>query len=53
MWGSDSFEQGGVELGKVLASRITPQLVSDEPIPADTDPTTSAAIAWYRRHRSR
>jgi glucose-6-phosphate isomerase len=53
VWGIDSFDQWGVELGKVLASRITPQLVSDEPIPVDTDPTTSAAIAWYRRHRSR
>lgn len=52
VWGIDSFDQWGVELGKVLAGRITPQLIGDEPVPVETDPTTSAAIAWYRRHRS-
>ena len=48
VWGIDSFDQWGVELGKVLAARIATQLTNDEALPADTDPTTAAAIEWYR-----
>ena len=36
VWGIDSFDQWGVELGKELANRITPELTG-EPRPADHD----------------
>ena len=50
VWGINSFDQWGVELGKVLATRITPELTSaDEPA---HDPSTSAMIRWYRSHRA-
>jgi glucose-6-phosphate isomerase len=50
MWGINSFDQWGVELGKELANRITPELVG-EPDPSLHDPSTNAAIAWYRARR--
>jgi glucose-6-phosphate isomerase len=51
IWGVDPFDQWGVELGKQLASRIVPELRGEaEP---DHDPSTDAAIAWYRAHRRR
>ena len=47
LWGLNSFDQWGVELGKVLAARILPEL---EGGPAGThDPSTAALIARLRR----
>ena len=49
IWGINPFDQWGVELGKVLASRIVPELRgSHEP---RHDPSTNAMIEWYRAHR--
>jgi glucose-6-phosphate isomerase len=48
IWGIDSFDQWGVELGKALAARIIPELESDtEPVPAH-DSSTNALIRRYR-----
>jgi glucose-6-phosphate isomerase len=49
-WGIDSFDQWGVELGKVLANRITPELTGDENA-VDHDSSTAAMIEWYRENR--
>ena len=49
IWGIDSFDQWGVELGKVLAQRIVPEL-ADAAAPALAhDGSTNALIARYRR----
>jgi glucose-6-phosphate isomerase len=51
IWGIDSFDQWGVELGKVLAKRIAPELTAaDEPALAH-DSSTNALIRRYRRLR--
>ncbi|HXA53957.1 MAG TPA: glucose-6-phosphate isomerase [Solirubrobacteraceae bacterium] len=51
IWGIDSFDQWGVELGKALAMRIAPELQS-EPEPALAhDSSTNALIRWYRARR--
>ncbi|MFT3855772.1 MAG: glucose-6-phosphate isomerase [Ilumatobacteraceae bacterium] len=49
VWGIDSFDQWGVELGKALANRITPELSGSEAPQHDT--STTALIEWYRSHR--
>ncbi len=51
MWQIDSFDQWGVELGKELANRITPEL-TDTPDPNIHDTSTNAAIDWYRARRA-
>lgn len=51
VWGIDSFDQWGVELGKELSQRITPDLAGSGPLD-DHDPVTRAAIEWYRARRS-
>jgi len=49
IWNIDSFDQWGVELGKVLAQRIIPELESkDEPQLAH-DSSTNNLIAYYRK----
>ncbi|BAN03381.1 6-phosphogluconolactonase/glucose-6-phosphate isomerase [Ilumatobacter coccineus YM16-304] len=50
IWGVNSYDQWGVELGKELANQITPELVG-EPSPDDHDSSTNALIAHYRSHR--
>ena len=50
IWDIDSFDQWGVELGKVLAKRIIPELSSDSPL--EHDSSTNALIARYRARRS-
>jgi glucose-6-phosphate isomerase len=51
IWGVNSFDQWGVELGKVLAQRIVPELESaDEPRLAH-DSSTNALIRRYRKER--
>ncbi|HUS42207.1 MAG TPA: glucose-6-phosphate isomerase [Ilumatobacteraceae bacterium] len=50
VWGINSYDQWGVELGKELANQITPELTG-EPTPSAHDTATNALIAWYRAHR--
>ena len=49
IWGINSFDQWGVELGKVLAQRIIPELESKEAPDLRHDSSTNALIARYRR----
>ena len=51
VWDVNSFDQWGVELGKALANRITPELTGEEPAKGAHDSSTSAMIGWYRAHR--
>src|SRR5581483_4885055 len=48
IWHIDSFDQWGVELGKVLAKRIVPELESDAPPQLKHDSSTNALIQRYR-----
>ncbi|GIF49174.1 glucose-6-phosphate isomerase [Asanoa ferruginea] len=48
IWGIDSFDQWGVELGKVLAVQITPELTGTGDVSADLDSSTAALIRRYR-----
>jgi glucose-6-phosphate isomerase len=50
IWNIDSFDQWGVELGKVLAQRIVPELEGTDEPPASHDSSTNALI---RRHRAK
>ncbi|MEU6451582.1 glucose-6-phosphate isomerase, partial [Streptomyces sp. NPDC046979] len=47
IWNIDSFDQWGVELGKVLAKRIEPALTEGADVPG-LDPSTAALVAAYR-----
>ncbi|CAN5490456.1 glucose-6-phosphate isomerase [soil metagenome] len=49
IWNIDSFDQWGVELGKVLAQRIIPELESTAALAHDA--STNALIARYRQRR--
>jgi len=51
VWGLNSFDQWGVELGKVLAQAIVPEL-SDTSLPLEHDPSTNALIRRYRNDRA-
>ena len=48
VWGIDSFDQWGVELGKMLAQRIIPELGSEAEPELDHDSSTNALIRRYR-----
>jgi glucose-6-phosphate isomerase len=48
IWGIDSFDQWGVELGKVLAKRIIPELESETEPDLRHDSSTNALIRRYR-----
>ncbi|MGH3258171.1 MAG: glucose-6-phosphate isomerase [Streptosporangiaceae bacterium] len=48
IWGIDSFDQWGVELGKVLATKIIPELTSAAEPALDHDSSTNALIRKYR-----
>jgi len=50
IWGIDSFDQWGVELGKALAKRIVPELSSASSL--EHDSSTNALIARYRTQRA-
>jgi glucose-6-phosphate isomerase len=52
VWGIDSFDQWGVELGKKLALELEPAVAGETVPDAVTDPSTTALIAYYRKHRS-
>ena len=47
VWGIDSFDQWGVELGKVLASEIAPAVAGDAGVLAGQDPSTQGLIRYY------
>ncbi|WMC89595.1 glucose-6-phosphate isomerase [Streptomyces rochei] len=47
IWNIDSFDQWGVELGKVLAKRVEPALTEGADVPG-LDPSTAALVAAYR-----
>jgi glucose-6-phosphate isomerase len=51
IWGIDSFDQWGVELGKVLAQAIIPELESKEEPKLHHDSSTNALIRHYRSQR--
>jgi glucose-6-phosphate isomerase len=48
IWQIDSFDQWGVELGKVLAQRIVPELESKDEPPPNHDSSTNTLIRRYR-----
>ncbi|MFF8649015.1 glucose-6-phosphate isomerase [Streptomyces griseoluteus] len=48
VWNIDSFDQWGVELGKVLAKRIEPALTEGAEVPG-LDPSTRTLVAEYRK----
>ena len=51
IWQIDSFDQWGVELGKVLAKRIIEDVTrADDPV-YDHDTSTNALIRYYRTHK--
>ncbi|MFF9169154.1 MULTISPECIES: glucose-6-phosphate isomerase [unclassified Streptomyces] len=52
IWNIDSFDQWGVELGKVLAKRVEPALTEGAEV-AGLDASTQALVATYRRLRGR
>ena len=54
VWGINSFDQWGVELGKVLAKRIAGELTADQPPTGEHhDSSTAALIRRYRAMRGR
>jgi glucose-6-phosphate isomerase len=53
IWNIDSFDQWGVELGKVLAQRIIPELTSRDEPKLSHDSSTNALIGRYRKFRKR
>jgi glucose-6-phosphate isomerase len=52
IWNIDSFDQWGVELGKVLAQRIIPELESKDEAKLTHDSSTNNLIRRYRRLKS-
>jgi len=52
VWGIDSFDQWGVELGKQLALQIAPAISRDDEALAGQDESTKALITYYRTNRS-
>ena len=50
VWGLDSYDQWGVELGKQLAKQITPAFHDDEAL-SGQDASTKALIDFYRKNR--
>ena len=51
IWDIDPFDQWGVELGKVLAGKIIPELASADAPTLEHDSSTNALIRRYRAHR--
>ena len=51
VWAIDSFDQWGVELGKMLAVRIIPELARDREPELHHDSSTNAAIRRFRARR--
>jgi len=53
IWGIDSFDQWGVELGKTLATRISANLTPGADTPLAHDSSTNALIIRYKASRDR
>ncbi|HUQ83315.1 MAG TPA: glucose-6-phosphate isomerase [Gemmatimonadaceae bacterium] len=53
IWNVDSFDQWGVELGKVLAARIVPELVAKGGVAPAHDSSTNTLISRYRKANGR
>jgi glucose-6-phosphate isomerase len=53
IWSINSFDQWGVELGKVLAQRIIPELEAPEEPPLSHDSSTNTLIRRYRARKVR
>ena len=51
VWGLDSFDQWGVELGKKLALEIAPAVFGDAEALAKQDPSTQSLVSWYLEKR--
>jgi glucose-6-phosphate isomerase len=51
IWNIDSFDQWGVELGKVLAQRIIPELESQSEPKLGHDSSTNTLISYYRKFK--
>jgi glucose-6-phosphate isomerase len=51
IWNINSFDQWGVELGKVLANRIVPELAAPDPPDLSHDSSTNTLIRRYRSAR--
>ncbi|GAA2010639.1 glucose-6-phosphate isomerase [Microbacterium ulmi] len=51
VWGVNSFDQWGVELGKQLALQIAPAIEGDDAAVAAQDASTRALLAYYKEHR--
>lgn len=52
IWGINSFDQWGVELGKQLALQIAPAIEGDDDALAAQDASTRSLLDYYRAHRS-
>ncbi|WP_315511818.1 glucose-6-phosphate isomerase [Rothia aeria] len=51
VWGIDSFDQWGVELGKKLALDLVPAIEGDREVLARQDSSTASLIDYYLKHR--
>ncbi|MFJ9391406.1 glucose-6-phosphate isomerase [Nocardioides sp. NPDC101246] len=52
VWGIDSFDQWGVELGKQLALQVSPAVSGDTEVAGQQDASTQSLIAYYREKRT-
>ncbi len=53
IWGIDSFDQWGVELGKTQAKALLPVITGDGPPTEQSDSSTDALVRRYRTERGR
>jgi glucose-6-phosphate isomerase len=53
VWGIDSFDQWGVELGKTQAKALLPVIINDGPPAKQSDSSTDALVRQYRAERGR
>jgi glucose-6-phosphate isomerase len=53
VWGIDSFDQWGVELGKQLAQQLRPAVAGDADVTAQQDASTQSLIRYYQENRRR
>ncbi|MCG5431020.1 glucose-6-phosphate isomerase [Mycobacterium sp. MYCO198283] len=53
IWGIDSFDQWGVELGKTQAKALLPVITGDDAPPPQSDSSTDALVRHYRAERGR
>jgi glucose-6-phosphate isomerase len=53
IWGINSFDQWGVELGKVMANQLAPKLQSESAPEYDADSSTNALVRYLREGRGR